>query len=178
VIGAGGPDTWAEKIDKKLYKILGIDKESKMKKILAVFALIVPLLLTGPVSAQESQAGQHGAAAQGKAEKPKAEKQKKSKTEKAVLRKITAEEIGKEAVCPVTGEKLTVKENTVSASYKGKIYYFCCPGCDKSFLANPEKFVSNKAASPAKVYVCPMGDYQGDKPGKCPKCGMTLEEKK
>lgn len=27
-------------------------------------------------------------------------------------------------------------------------------------------------------YVCPMGDYEGDKPGECPKCGMTLVEKK
>lgn len=27
-------------------------------------------------------------------------------------------------------------------------------------------------------YVCPMGEYEGDKPGKCPKCGMTLVEKK
>jgi Cu+-exporting ATPase len=112
-------------------------------------------------------------------EKPKAEKQKKNKAEKAVLRKVTAEEIGKEVVCPVTGEKLTVKKDTGSASYKGKTYYFCCPGCDKSFLANPEKFVGKKAAAaPAKVYACPMGDYQGDKPGKCPKCGMNLEEKK
>jgi rubrerythrin len=24
-------------------------------------------------------------------------------------------------------------------------------------------------------YVCPMGDYVGDKPGKCPKCGMELK---
>jgi Cu+-exporting ATPase len=90
---------------------------------------------------------------------------------------VTAEEIGKEAVCPITGEKLIVKEDTGSASYKGKIYYFCCPGCDKSFLANPEKYAKKKTAA-AKVYVCPMGDYQGDKPGKCPKCGMKLEEKK
>lgn len=150
-----------------------------MKKILAVFTLIVPLLLTGPVFAQEAPAGQHAASAQRKTAKPKVEKQKKNKAEKAVLRKVTAEEIGKEAVCPVTGEKLTVKEDTGSASYKGKIYYFCCPGCDKSFLANPEKFVSKKPAAEAKkVYVCPMGDYQGDKPGKCPKCGMNLEEKK
>jgi len=35
-----------------------------------------------------------------------------------------------------------------------------------------------KAAAPAKIYVCPMGDYQGDKPDKCPKCGMNLVEKK
>ncbi len=30
----------------------------------------------------------------------------------------------------------------------------------------------------SKTYVCPMGDYEGGKPGKCPKCGMTLVEKK
>ncbi len=29
-----------------------------------------------------------------------------------------------------------------------------------------------------KTYVCPMGEYEGDKPGKCPKCGMNLVEKK
>lgn len=26
-------------------------------------------------------------------------------------------------------------------------------------------------------YVCPMGEFEDDKPGKCPKCGMTLVEK-
>ena len=36
-----------------------------------------------------------------------------------------------------------------------------------------------KMTAPAakKRYVCPMGDYEGDKPGICPKCGMTLVEK-
>jgi hypothetical protein len=34
------------------------------------------------------------------------------------------------------------------------------------------------AARAGKRYVCPMGDYEGDKPGKCPKCGMQLKEKK
>lgn len=29
-----------------------------------------------------------------------------------------------------------------------------------------------------KTYVCPMGEYESDKPGKCPKCGMNLVEKK
>lgn len=34
------------------------------------------------------------------------------------------------------------------------------------------------AAKPRSArYVCPMGDYEGDKPGQCPKCGMTLVEK-
>jgi rubrerythrin len=35
-----------------------------------------------------------------------------------------------------------------------------------------------KSATAARKFVCPMGDYQGDKPGKCPKCGMQLAEKK
>ena len=28
----------------------------------------------------------------------------------------------------------------------------------------------------AKLYVCSMCDFATDKPGKCPKCGMNLEE--
>jgi len=150
-----------------------------MKKTLTALILIAPLLLTGPSFAQDGHAGHKHAAPTKESAAPKSEKPKKAKTEKAVLRKVTREEAGKEAVCPVTGEKLTVKADTGSALYKGKIYYFCCPGCDKSFLANPEKYVSKKPAVEAKkVYACPMGDYQGDKPGKCPKCGMTLQEKK
>ncbi|MCB9739817.1 MAG: YHS domain-containing protein [Deltaproteobacteria bacterium] len=31
---------------------------------------------------------------------------------------------------------------TVTAEYKGKTYYFCCPGCDEKFAADPEKYVS------------------------------------
>ncbi len=97
---------------------------------------------------------------------------------KAAQRKITKEEIGKEAVCPVTGEKFKVTAETLSASYKGKVYYFCCPGCDKPFSKDPEKYINKKEAGQDKIYVCPMGDYQGNKPGKCPKCGMNLAEKK
>ncbi|MHC4323469.1 MAG: YHS domain-containing protein [Planctomycetota bacterium] len=26
--------------------------------------------------------------------------------------------------------------------YKGKKVYFCCPGCDKKFLANPEQYIA------------------------------------
>ncbi len=104
---------------------------------------------------------------------------KKVKTAKAVARKVTKEEVGKAAVCPVTGEKFKVTAETGSASYKGKIYYFCCSACDKPFLEDPEKYAAKKRqAAQGKIYVCPMGDYQGSKPGKCPKCGMTLIEKK
>ncbi|MEI7481444.1 MAG: heavy metal-binding domain-containing protein [Elusimicrobiota bacterium] len=102
----------------------------------------------------------------------------KEKLVKATMRKVTKEEVGTEAVCPVMGNIFKVTAKTLSASYKGKVYYFCCPGCKKPFLENPEKFLQKKQETQAKVYVCPMGDYQGDKPGKCPKCGMDLVEKK
>ncbi len=35
-----------------------------------------------------------------------------------------------------------------------------------------------KAETKKAVWVCPMGDYTSDKPGKCPNCGMDLVEKK
>lgn len=35
-----------------------------------------------------------------------------------------------------------------------------------------------RASRVFKTYVCPMGEYQGSKPGKCPRCGMDLLEKK
>ena len=147
---------------------------------IAIFAAVALALANGAVQAQEKQdprAGMKKRAAHAAKATQRETLKRSEEGAKAVLRKVTAEEIGKEAVCPITGEKLIVKEDTGSASYKGKIYYFCCPGCDKSFLANPEKYAKKKTAA-AKVYVCPMGDYQGDKPGKCPKCGMKLEEKK
>lgn len=36
------------------------------------------------------------------------------------------------------------------------------------------KAAKKKKATVKYVYVCPMGDFTGDKPGKCPNCGMDL----
>jgi len=44
--------------------------------------------------------------------------------------------------------------------------------------AAPGATVKPKAKQVSKTYVCPMGEYEGNKPGKCPKCGMDLVEKK
>ena len=43
-----------------------------------------------------------------------------------------------------------------------------------------EKAPAATQPADAKKYVCPMGcaGSESDKPGKCPKCGMKLEEKK
>lgn len=40
--------------------------------------------------------------------------------------------------------KMTVDEKTakITSDYKGKKYYFCAPGCKKTFDAEPEKYIS------------------------------------
>lgn len=44
-------------------------------------------------------------------------------------------------VCPVMGNKVDVDGPTVE--YNGKLYGFCCPGCDAKFEKNPEKYSKN-----------------------------------
>ena len=44
------------------------------------------------------------------------------------------------AMCPVTGDKVTVGKNTPAAKYKGRTYYFCCPMCGPKFKAEPDKY--------------------------------------
>ncbi len=46
--------------------------------------------------------------------------------------------------CPVMGGEVSGKDFVV---YKGIRYGLCCPGCDKTFLENPEKYIAemNKA---------------------------------
>ena len=57
-------------------------------------------------------------------------------------------------------------------------------GCGKKSAAPPQKTgvsapAPAKATPAATVYTCPMHpEVKSDKPGKCPKCGMTLELKK
>lgn len=142
-----------------------------MKMITMTIALMLPLLAATAATAGEKSGEAHSGAAHAMHMKDG-----KMMAARVKMRKVGKDEIGKQAVCPVTGEKLTVEAKTVSASYKGHIYYFCCPGCDKTFAKDPEKYAVKESSSAR--YVCPMGDYEGDKPGKCPKCGMNLVEKK
>lgn len=44
-------------------------------------------------------------------------------------------------VCPVLGEDVSPSKPTVI--YKGKIYGFCCAGCDKKFMKDPEKYLKD-----------------------------------
>jgi YHS domain-containing protein len=43
-------------------------------------------------------------------------------------------------ICPVMGEKFKISKKTEFSVYKGKKYYFCCPGCKAKFDKNPEKY--------------------------------------
>ena len=44
-------------------------------------------------------------------------------------------------VCPVKGEEIDADAPTVE--HNGKLYGFCCPGCDAKFEKNPEKYSKN-----------------------------------
>ena len=51
-------------------------------------------------------------------------------------------------VCPVMGNKVDPDGPTVE--YNGKLYAFCCPGCDAKFEKNPEKYSKNLSEDGAK----------------------------
>ena len=66
--------------------------------------------------------------------------------------------------------------------YKGATYFFCSPGCQTKFQANPEVFLNRGDAPPPTmaeldaIYTCPMHPEVRQKgPGACPFCGMALE---
>lgn len=49
-------------------------------------------------------------------------------------------EVIEQTTCPVMGGKIN---KDVFVEYKGKKVYFCCPGCEGTFQADPEKYISN-----------------------------------
>ena len=58
------------------------------------------------------------------------------------------------AIDPVC--KMNVDEETAQfkSEYKGKIYYFCAPGCKKAFEENPEKYLNQPEEDPSKKHNC------------------------
>ncbi|MBK6294656.1 MAG: heavy metal translocating P-type ATPase [Rhodoferax sp.] len=86
---------------------------------------------------------------------------------------------------PICG--MTVTEQSLhQTQHDGRSYYFCSTECKKKFAANPTRYaVSASVVVPAldqpepaagTIYTCPMHpEVRQDQPGKCPKCGMTLE---
>jgi len=63
-------------------------------------------------------------------------------------------------------------------------YRFCSVKCHDKFVADPTRYttaaaeptVQTKEIASGAIYTCPMHpEIRQDKPGSCPKCGMTLE---
>nr|WP_307060206.1 heavy metal translocating P-type ATPase [Ancylobacter vacuolatus] len=81
---------------------------------------------------------------------------------------------------PVCGMDVDPHTATLKAEHNGVTYYFCAPGCRTKFIANPEKYLGDKApAEPVPEgteYTCPMHpEIVQVGPGSCPICGMALE---
>ncbi len=95
---------------------------------------------------------------------------------------------------PVCGMPVT-EASTHKAEHAGRPYWFCSDGCRTKFLTDPQKYLEPvasdlpapaaevapapeavAAAAAGTVYTCPMHpEIRQDRPGNCPKCGMTLE---
>lgn len=81
---------------------------------------------------------------------------------------------------PVCGMDVDPHTATLKAEHNGITYYFCAPGCRTKFIANPEKYLGDRApAEPVPEgteYTCPMHpEIVQVGPGACPICGMALE---
>ncbi len=117
-----------------------------------LFALMLTFLLTAGVSAQEKKDDANCCSAKSKTESMNHSKMnhsavmEMSDSTNVECSDLTAKEVDSKldawnAVCPVRGEKIDPKANKVE--YNGKIYGFCCNGCDNKFIANPEKYSKN-----------------------------------
>ena len=95
--------------------------------------------------------------------------------------------IGKQAVCPVTGDEFTIHDQTPVVKYREGVYYMCCPGCDTEFMKDPEKYIMNMQQkdesaetethdeSEILYWTCTMHpEVKSDEDGNCPICGMNL----
>ncbi|MBX3656144.1 MAG: heavy metal translocating P-type ATPase [Ramlibacter sp.] len=85
---------------------------------------------------------------------------------------------------PVCGMAVTA-QSQYTAFHEGHNYYFCGAKCQGRFVEAPQKHAPGaqgksgtelEAIQPGTIYTCPMHpEVQQDRPGNCPKCGMTLE---
>jgi Cu+-exporting ATPase len=79
-------------------------------------------------------------------------------------------------VCGMTVDRQTAKHR---ADYHGHNYYFCSAGCRTKFIADPPKYLGDRAPEPVAegaIYTCPMHpEIRQAGPGSCPICGMALE---
>jgi Cu+-exporting ATPase len=79
-------------------------------------------------------------------------------------------------VCGMTVDPATAKHR---AEHHGHSYFFCSAGCKTKFVADPQKYLGERAPAPVvegAIYTCPMHpQIRQNGPGACPICGMALE---
>ena len=96
---------------------------SKLVKFLSVLALVSAMALVGCEKSDGHEGHDH---AVGEGHDDVAEV--KAAVEEVILQKT----------CPVMDGEIDEK---LFVLYKGKKVYFCCAGCEKTFNADPEKYV-------------------------------------
>ena len=149
--------------------------------------VLAALLITSPVKAlgEERVAPGSGTAQAGVSSKP-ADTAKKVSVKKKRLKRHKAAAEG-----PGTGYKFSAQDSTPAYRFDKegnpilkKASVGAAPqktkkaGAGTTRAATPlPKLNATSPGRSARKYVCPMGDFEGDKPGQCPKCGMTLVEK-
>jgi Cu+-exporting ATPase len=80
---------------------------------------------------------------------------------------------------PVCGMEVEPHKSPHRHEHAGRTYHFCGAGCRTKFVADPGKYLGERAAAPVApdaVYTCPMHpEVRQIGPGSCPICGMALE---
>jgi len=83
---------------------------------------------------------------------------------------------------PVCGMTVDPAKTAHHAEHAGHAYHFCSAGCRTKFIAEPGKYLQERAAlraeavAPGTIYTCPMhSQIRQPGPGSCPICGMALE---
>lgn len=86
----------------------------------------------------------------------------------------------KEALDPVCGMTVNIREDSLQAHYNEDDYYFCSSHCQTKFEKTPEDYLGERpepeAMPEGTLYTCPMDpEIIQDHFGDCPICGMALE---
>ena len=50
--------------------------------------------------------------------------------------------VGDKSTCLISNEEFVITATSPKVDYNGKTYYFCCPGCDAKFQADPAKYLT------------------------------------
>lgn len=151
------------------------------QKLLAAVAILIAACagLAAPAAAQESAApavNQGTKAAPAPARKKKLKK--KPRAEKQVSEyKFSADDPGTTYRFDKKGDPIVQKKTSPGKRSAAGKTRKALPARNGA-APGQTPALRPAAARKATRYVCPMGDYEGDSPGQCPKCGMTLVEKK